>query len=69
MKIPFAFSGLLFVVAGLLFCAAALVDGHALLLVPALLCLGAGLLFLLPDRRKSRRARGKYAQGRGRGKE
>ena len=63
MKIPFAFSGLLFVVAGLLFCAA------ALLLVPALLCLGAGLLFLLPDRRKSRRARGKYAQGRGRGKE
>lgn len=56
MKIPFAFSGLLFVVAGLLFCAAALVGGHALLLVPALLCLGAGLLFLLPDRRKSRRA-------------
>ena len=49
--------------------AAALVGGHALLLVPALLCLGAGLLFLLPDRRKSRRARGKYAQGRGRGKE
>ena len=29
----------------------------------------SGLLFVLPDRRKSRRARGKYAQGRGRGKE
>ena len=46
MKIPFAFSGLLFVVAGLLFCAAALVGGHALLLVPALLCLGLTLLLV-----------------------
>ena len=69
MKIPFAFSGLLFVVAGLLFCAAALVGRRALLLVPALLCLGAGgCCFCFPTGRKSRRARGKYAQGRAEGK-